>query len=134
MADPRVAELRSPATGPHAEERDALSRFVALLEREREALVEPDPDTLNSLVADKLALLQMLDRLRDSRIPREDAAGRRALAEIRMLATAAQRLNDLNTRLLAVQRSQCEARLQTLRNNNALASVYGADGRRLGLA
>lgn len=117
-----------PDSGPYALERDALSRFIALLERERLALIEPDADTLQALTREKLALLQDLDRLRDKRAASGSAGENRVLAEIRVLTATAQRLNDINTRLLATQRAHCEARLQALRNNSALATVYGADG------
>ena len=120
-----------PDAGPFAQERDALSRFVALLERERQALVEPDAETLETLTREKLALLQNLDGLRDKRATSGNAGEKRALAEIRVLTTTAQRLNDINSRLLVTQRAHCEARLQALRNNNALATVYGADGLRI---
>ena len=126
MAEP--ARTKAPASGPYALERDALSRFVELLERERLALLEPDADTLQALTREKLQLLQDLDRLRDKRAGSGKAGETEALAEIRALTTAAQRLNDINTRLLATQRTHCEARLKALRNNSALATVYGADG------
>lgn len=118
----------APASGPFAPERDALSRFVALLERERAALLEPDADTLQALTREKMQLLQELGRLRDKRAAGGNGGDQAALTEIRALTASAQRLNDLNTRLLATQRTYCEARLQTLRNNSALATVYGADG------
>lgn len=126
MADP-ISNTRFDA-GPYAREREALSRFIVLLEREHEALIEPDAETLQNLIRDKLALIQDLDGLRDRRIAGNSPAEQQALADIRNLTVAAQKLNDINTRLLATQRAHCEARLQTLRNNTALASVYGADG------
>ncbi len=119
-----------PDAGPYAREREALSHFIVLLEREHQALIEPDAETLQGLVREKLALIQTLDGLRGTRIADASPAGRQALADIRNLTVAAQRLNDINTRLLASQRAHCEARLQALRNNNALATVYGADGLR----
>jgi flagellar biosynthesis/type III secretory pathway chaperone len=119
-----------PDAGLFASEREALSHFIVLLEREHEALIEPDADTLQGIVHEKLALIQLLDGLRGKRIADGSPAGQQALADIRNLTVAAQRLNDINSRLLASQRALCEARLQTLRNNNALATVYGADGLR----
>lgn len=120
-----------PDHGPYAREREALSRFIVLLEREHEALIEPDAEILQGLAREKLALIQELDMLRDRRVAGHGPAEQQALADIRNLTVAAQKLNDINTHLLATQRAHCEARLQVLRNNTALASVYGADGLRI---
>jgi len=114
----------------YSREREALSLFIVLLEREHEALIDPDAETLQSLIREKLALIQDLDALRDKRVAGNSAADQQALADIRNLTVAAQKLNDINSRLLATQRAHCEARLQALRNNSALATVYGADGLR----
>lgn len=122
--------MQQPDASPCVREREALSRFIELLEREHQALIEPDAETLQDLIREKLTLIQDLGRLRDTRIADSSPAGLQALADIRNLTVAAQRLNDINTRLLASQRAHCEARLQALRNNSALATVYGADGLR----
>ena len=114
--------------GLYAREREALSQFIVLLEREHEALLEPDAETLQELISEKLALIRDLDVLRDKRVAGSSPADQQALADIRNLTAAAQKLNDINSRLLVTQRAHCEARLQALRNNSALATVYGADG------
>lgn len=122
--------MQQPGAGPYVREREALSHFIELLEREHRALIEPDAETLQALIREKLALIQVLGRLRDTRVADSSPAGQQALADIRNLTMAAQGLNDINMRLLASQRAHCEARLQALRNNSALATVYGADGLR----
>lgn len=129
-----MAEAATEARGvpdkaaPYATERSALLQFMNLLERERQSLATPDADALNSIVAEKMALLQQLDRLRDSRLQPESAAQRAAWAELRVLTTAARRVSDSNARLLAVQRAHCQARLRVLHQGTALEAVYGADG------
>ena len=117
-----------PSSAPCALEREALSLFIVLLEREHEALIELDTETLQGLISEKLTLIHDLDVLRDKRVSGKSAADQQALSDVRNLTIAAQNLNDINARLLAAQRVQCEARLQALRNNSALATVYGSDG------
>lgn len=121
MANPQAG---LPAAPPN---RHALAAaLVTLLEREQAQLTAPEPDALQALAQEKLALCQAL-------APR--AAGARAHAAshrddpaTRALLARAQHLNTANASLLAMQRMFCESRLQLLRGGERSATTYRANG------
>lgn len=121
MAKPPLA-ARPAAAAAGMTPRAALDAIIALLEREQSLLVQPDADALQSLAAQKQALLNQMQ-----------AAGCNAPAAardpaLRALTMRAQQLNAGNAKLLALQRTSSEGRLQLLRGGQASGALYRANG------
>lgn len=110
-------------------EHAALRQFVALLEREQAELASPRAETLERIVAEKQALVDELQQLATQR-PALKAASlpaplRHHLAQITAAAAQAQRLNEVNARLLALHEQACRARVQVLTAGAPTSHTYG---------
>jgi flagellar biosynthesis/type III secretory pathway chaperone len=96
--------------------------FIALLERERQLLVQPQIDALEVMAGQKQALLNQMAMASGA-----EHAGRQDPA-LHALAARAQQLNAANARLLALHRASCESRLHLLRGGPTADSLYRANG------
>ena len=128
-------------------ENAAVGRFVAILQREQDALSSGDADRLPALSAEKSVLVEELIDLaetRNSQLQREgfaadrnglsawaNAAGPmavRARDHLLELAARARELNRLNGELIAMRLTHTQAALAALALNGREANVYGRDG------
>lgn len=126
------------------EERAALTRFVALLQSEQEALISQDADRLLQLVEEKNRFASQLNDLESARtsamhadkttdfetwLSRHDPASLSVWTDIRRLATEARRLNQTNGELIQIKLRYNQQALSVLFGaaENA-AGLYGRDG------
>jgi flagellar biosynthesis/type III secretory pathway chaperone len=107
--------------------REAIRAFIALLERECEALTQPQAaahaDGLEAIAGEKQSLTRELQAL----CARAGQAELKADREFRSMVERARQLNDGNAKLLTMQRGFCESRLHLLRGGDANAT-YRANG------
>jgi flagellar biosynthesis/type III secretory pathway chaperone len=105
--------------------REAITAFIALLEREQLVLAQPQAEALEAIAVEKQALLTALQspaaRAVSGSSPAQDAS-------MRALVERAQHLNQMNSRLLNMQRTFCDSRLRLLQGGNAGDGLYHANG------
>ncbi len=131
-----------------------LDQFVALLQREQQALVDADAPALPAIAQEKSKLGEQLNRLANERLAAvaaagfaTDAAGIRLWLAGQPAATAvlwdqllerartAQRLNQTNGQLIETRLQHNQQALNALLQAANQAGVYGPDGQpRLGTA
>lgn len=105
--------------------REAITAFIALLEREQQVLAQPQADALEAIANEKQVLLKALPA------PGARSAGGTDYAQdpgMRALVERAQQLNHMNARLLNMQRTFCDSRLRLLQGGNAGNGLYHANG------
>lgn len=130
-----------------ADETQLLDTFVALLKIEQDALKLGQTDPLPEISARKTPLIEQLRRLGDARNRRlaqlqlpSDRPGleqwartrptelKQAVQKLLELASEAQRLNDLNGKLIQMRLQHTQAVLDTLAPPQAGAGLYGPRG------
>jgi flagellar biosynthesis/type III secretory pathway chaperone len=116
---------------PASPEREALARFVDLLEREQVALARPASADLQAYADEKLALADHIEALRRKQ-PRGARSTDPVVAD---LARRARRLNETNGRLIALHLQAVTARLQALEmRERPVDALYQANGLRAAYA
>ncbi len=134
--------LASDVLAKLSNERDALSAFVALLEREQAILLGTDTDALLTLAEKKTQDADELNaRTRERRASLPDSlstekwlqanspAGLALWHEVRQLAEQAQRQNHLNGELIQLKmRYNQQALVALVGATQHAAGIYGADG------
>lgn len=113
------------------QERDTLRAFVALLEREQDALINADTDMLLQLAEEKVRLSDALAALAAAR--RNAAAPVGADAQtgqaLRQLAARARQLNQSNGELIQIKLRYNQQALNVLLGAaQQTGALYGADG------
>lgn len=98
-----------------------LLAFIALLEREQHLLTQPQAEALEALATEKQPLLNQIQALADARTMSNDQP-------LRELLQRAHALNASNARLLTLQRSSCDVRLNLLRGVDPATALYRANG------
>jgi len=116
-----AASPQGDGTAAHA----LMRAFIALLEREQQLLAQPQAEALQAIAAEKQALAQKLHAC-STRCAR--TVGAPVDAEMSVLTKRARALNTINAKLLAMQRSCCESRLNLLRGRDAADTLYRANG------
>lgn len=118
---------------PHTleQERDTLRAFVALLEREQDALMNADAEALLPLAEEKVRLS---DALAASGAARRNAAVAHGAndairQELRQLAARARELNQTNGELIQIKLRYNQQALNVLLGAaQQTGALYGADG------
>jgi len=110
---------------------DVMTRVLASLDAEREALLARDADALESALMAKnkwLTRAAELEQARQSSPTRTDAASEVDADELKRLVGECQAKNAFNGSLIRGQRRMVENTLQWLRGDPDEAGVYGPDG------
>ncbi len=97
--------------------KEILQAFVDVLHREQDALASGDIDALASLIAEKTALAEQLNRI---------SASEATL--YRELVSAAGALNEANGKLIALRLQHNQQALNVLLAAANTAATYGPDG------
>lgn len=113
------------------EERERLRAFVALLEREQQALINADSDALLTLAEEKVRLADALAASsaarRDTGAPGDDNDPLRQ--ELRQLAAHARQLNQSNGELIQIQLRYNQQALRVLLGAaQQTGALYDANG------
>jgi len=110
-------------------ERDAVRAFVALLEREEDALVRGNLDSLATLTPDKASQCALLEQFETRRIASgQSAADDPVWLEILDLARRARDLNRTNGIMLQQRSRLAESALRVLLGSARESATYGPDG------
>lgn len=128
-----------------AREEIFLSRFIATLGEEQEALKAARPELLPSLADQKTRLVEELNKLEANRIQLAGGPDRAAMLNwlathpadrespilwerLATLSQEARHLNELNAQLLDLHLRRTSEALQILTRHTQNSLVYGADG------
>lgn len=107
--------------------REAITAFIALLEREQQVLAQPQAEALETIALEKQALLKALQSP-DTRSSATGKSGHAQDAGMLALVERAQHLNQMNARLLNMQRTFCDSRLRLLQGGRTGNDLYHANG------